>query len=64
MVPLAAVVYFDDMYVDAGLQLETLKGVGNAQYWVTNEFEHDGIGSGRTLTRLRELVRNRGGERA
>lgn len=63
-VPLAAVVYFDDMYVDAGLQLETLKGVGNAQYWVTNEFEHDGIGSGRTLTRLRELVRNRGGERA
>ncbi|MFB7249269.1 alpha/beta fold hydrolase [Microbacterium sp. NPDC056234] len=63
-VPLAAVVYFDDMYVDAGLQLETLKGVGNAQYWVTNEFEHDGIGSGRTLSRLRELVRNRGGERA
>ena len=63
-VPLAAVVYFDDMYVDAGLQLETLKGVGNAQYWVTNEYEHDGIGSGRTLTRLRELVRNRGGERA
>lgn len=63
-VPLAAVVYFDDMYVDAGLQLETLKSVGNAQYWVTNEFEHDGIGSGRTLTRLRELVRNRGGERA
>ncbi|WP_406247450.1 alpha/beta fold hydrolase [Microbacterium sp. M] len=62
-VPLAAVVYFDDMYVDAGLQLETLKGVGSSQYWVTNEFEHDGIGSGRTLTRLRELVRNRGGER-
>lgn len=63
-VPVAAVVYFDDMYVDAGLQLETLKGVGNSQYWVTNEYEHDGIGSGRTLTRLRELVRDRGGERA
>lgn len=62
-VPLAAVVYFDDMYVDAGLQLDTLKGVGNSQYWVTNEYEHDGIGSGRTLTRLRELVRDRGGER-
>lgn len=62
-VPLAAVVYFDDMYVDAGLQLETLQGVGNSQYWVTNEYEHDGIGSGRTLTRLRELVRDRGGER-
>ncbi|WP_312169505.1 alpha/beta fold hydrolase [Microbacterium sp.] len=63
-VPVAAIVYFDDMYVDAGLQLQTLEGVGNAQYWVTNEYEHDGIGSGRTLTRLRELVRDRGGERA
>lgn len=63
-VPVAAVVYFDDMYVDAGLQLQTLAGVGNSQYWVTNEYEHDGIGSGRTLTRLRDLVRDRGGERA
>lgn len=62
-VPLAAAVYFDDMYVDAGLQLDTLARVGNAQSWVTNEFEHDGIGSGRTFTRLRELVRDRGGEK-
>ncbi|GAA1680306.1 alpha/beta fold hydrolase [Glycomyces endophyticus] len=62
-VPLAAVVYFDDMFVDSGLQLATLDGIGNAQAWVTNEFEHDGIGSGRVLTRLRELVRDRGGER-
>ncbi len=61
-VPLAAAVYFDDMYVDAGLQLDTLSRVGNTQSWVTNEFEHDGIGSGRTFTRLRELVRDRGGE--
>ncbi|MFB7883632.1 alpha/beta fold hydrolase [Microbacterium sp. NPDC056057] len=61
-VPLAAVVYFDDMFVDAGLQLDTLARIGNAQYWVTNEFEHDGIGSGRTFTALRELVRDRGGE--
>ncbi|PJJ70585.1 pimeloyl-ACP methyl ester carboxylesterase [Diaminobutyricimonas aerilata] len=61
-VPVAAAVYFDDMYVDAHLQLDTLTRVGNAQYWVTNEFEHDGIGSGRTFTRLRELVRDRGGE--
>ncbi|MEV7610912.1 alpha/beta hydrolase [Microbacterium sp. NPDC089320] len=63
-VPVAAVVYFDDMYVDAGLQLQTLEGLGSSQYWVTNEYEHDGIGSGRTLTRLRDLVRDRGGERA
>jgi len=63
-VPLAAVVYFDDMYVDAGLQLDTLSRVTGSQYWVTNEYEHDGIGSGHTLTRLRELVGDRGGERA
>jgi len=61
-VPLAAVVYYDDMFVDAGLQLDSLSRIGNAQYWVTNEYEHDGIGSGRTFTALRELVRDRGGE--
>ncbi|WP_029150351.1 alpha/beta fold hydrolase [Microbacterium indicum] len=63
-VPVAAAVYFDDMYVDAGLQLDTLSRIRGADRWVTNEFEHDGIGSGRTFTRLRELVRDRGGERA
>lgn len=62
-VPVAAAVYYDDMYVDAHLQLDTLSRVGNSVSWVTNEFEHDGIGSGRTFTRLRELVRDRGGER-
>ena len=42
-VPLHAAVYFDDMYVDSGLQLDTLARVGNAHPWVTNEFEHDGL---------------------
>jgi len=62
-VPVAAAVYFDDMYVDAGLQLDTLSRLGSSARWVTNEFEHDGIGSGRTFTRLREILRDRGGER-
>lgn len=62
-VPVAAAVYFDDMYVDSGLQLDTLSRLGSSQYWVTNEFEHDGIGDARVLTRLRELVRDTGGER-
>lgn len=61
-VPVAAAVYFDDMYVDSGLQLDTLSRIGNSQAWVTNEYQHDGIGSGRVLTRLREIVRDRGGE--
>ncbi len=42
-VPVAAVVYHDDMYVDAGLSLETAMAVGNLDYWVTNQFEHDGL---------------------
>ena len=62
-VPLAAAVYADDLFVDAALQQDTLARVGAAHAWVTNEFEHDGIGSGRVFTRLREMVRDRGGER-
>ncbi|MEU4385957.1 alpha/beta fold hydrolase [Promicromonospora sp. NPDC023805] len=61
-VPVAAVVYHDDMFVDSGLQLDTLSRVGSSQAWVTNEYEHDGIGDPRVFTRLRELVRDRGGE--
>jgi len=60
-VPVAAAVYFDDMYVDSGLQLETAQRVGNLQAWVTNEYEHDGLGSDRVFSRLTELVRSIGG---
>lgn len=61
-VPVAAVVYHDDMFVDSGLQLDTLSRVGSSQAWVTNEYEHDGIADPRVFTRLQELVRDRGGE--
>ncbi|MGW0480377.1 alpha/beta fold hydrolase [Nonomuraea sp. NPDC003214] len=60
-VPLAAAVYFDDMYVDSGLQLDTASRVGNARAWVTNEYEHDGIGDERVFARLTELVAEQGG---
>ncbi|MFC4010481.1 alpha/beta fold hydrolase [Nonomuraea purpurea] len=60
-VPLAAAVYFDDMYVDAGLQLDTAARIGNAQAWVTNEYEHDGIGEERVFARLTGLVHDIGG---
>ncbi|PPL19177.1 alpha/beta fold hydrolase [Microterricola pindariensis] len=42
-VPVEAVVYHDDMYVDAGLSLQTAGRVGALNAWVTNEFEHDGL---------------------
>ncbi|UBU09554.1 alpha/beta fold hydrolase [Nonomuraea gerenzanensis] len=60
-VPVAAAVYFDDMYVDSGLQLDTASRVGNTQAWVTNEYEHDGIGEERVFARLTRLVRDLGG---
>ncbi|MEU2350440.1 alpha/beta fold hydrolase [Modestobacter sp. NPDC049651] len=54
-VPVDAAVYFDDMYVDAGLSLETAAAVGNVRTWVTNEFEHDGLRTGDVLDRLLRL---------
>ncbi|WP_319411753.1 alpha/beta fold hydrolase [uncultured Cohaesibacter sp.] len=56
-VPVAAAVYFDDMYVDAGLSLETAGRVGNLKSWVTNEYEHDGLRQdSRVLKRLIAMV--------
>lgn len=60
-VPVAAVVYHDDMYVDAPLSLETAARVGNLQAWVTNEFEHDGISSPIVFPRLASMVDAVGG---
>ncbi|WP_030902145.1 alpha/beta fold hydrolase [Streptomyces sp. NRRL F-5126] len=60
-VPLAAAVYFDDMYVDSGLQLETASRVGNAHAWVTNEYEHDGLHEDvRVFSHLRGMLKDKG----
>lgn len=59
-VPLAAAVYFDDMYVDSGLQLDTLARVGNARAWVTNQYEHNGLRADPgVLGRLMDMVAGR-----
>jgi proline iminopeptidase len=61
-VPVAAAVYFDDMYVDADLSLDTARRVAGTQAWVTNEFEHDGVRqSPEVLKRLMRMVRDLGG---
>ncbi|MFJ2618546.1 alpha/beta fold hydrolase [Glutamicibacter sp. NPDC087344] len=60
-VPIAAAVYHDDMYVDAGLSLDTAKKVGSLQAWVTNEYEHDGINDPAVLRRLFSMVDETGG---
>ncbi|MEV6984391.1 alpha/beta fold hydrolase [Sphaerisporangium sp. NPDC051017] len=60
-VPVAAIVYLDDMYVDAELSLRTARSVGNLRYWATNEWEHDGVrASGdRVLSRLMDMAAGR-----
>jgi len=60
-VPVAAVVYHDDMYVDAALSLRTARSVGALRVWVTNEWEHDGVtaSGGRVLARLMDLAADR-----
>ncbi|WNF30110.1 alpha/beta fold hydrolase [Streptomyces sp. C11-1] len=60
-IPLAAIVYHDDMYVDAGLSLRTAREVGATRVWVTNEWEHDGVSAsgGRVLARLMDLAAGR-----
>lgn len=63
-VPVAAAVYFDDMYVDAGLSLDTAAHVGNLECWVTNEYEHDGVRqSPHVFRRLVDMTKARGGPR-
>ncbi|GAA1859657.1 alpha/beta fold hydrolase [Asanoa iriomotensis] len=60
-VPVAAAVYFDDMYVDADLSLSTASAVGNVRTWVTNEYEHDGgaVSKGNVLARLMDMAAGR-----
>ena len=55
-VPVAAVQYYDDPYVDLDLALAT--DVGNLQVWITNEHLHDGlrVAGGEILPRLVDLV--------
>ncbi|MFI2753818.1 alpha/beta fold hydrolase [Cellulomonas sp. P22] len=42
-VPVAAVQYYDDPYVDLDLALRTADQVGSTQVWITNEYLHDGL---------------------
>jgi pimeloyl-ACP methyl ester carboxylesterase len=59
-VPVAAAIYYDDVYVDAGLSLATAAQIPNLRPWVTNEFEHDGLRSEqRVFTRLHDLATGR-----
>jgi pimeloyl-ACP methyl ester carboxylesterase len=53
-VPVAAAVYYNDMYVDRELSVQTAQAIRGLQAWVTSEYEHDGlrVSNGAVLDRL------------
>ena len=58
-VPVAAAVYYDDMYVHREFSEETAAVVPNMKLWVTNEYEHNGLRAGgdAVLGRLLAMLR-------
>jgi hypothetical protein len=58
-VPVAAAVYYDDMYVHREFSEETARMVPNMRLWFTNEYEHNGLRAdgGAVLGRLLAMVR-------
>lgn len=58
-VPVAAAVYFDDMYVHREFGEETARVVPNMRLWVTNQYEHNGLrADGEAIVdRLLQMVR-------
>ena len=58
-VPVAAAVYFNDMYVDRDDSLRTAVSIRGLRPWVTSEYEHDGlrVSRGAVLDRLIQMAR-------
>ena len=58
-VPVAAAVYYNDMYVDRELSMQTAEAIRGLRAWVTSEYEHDGlrVSDGAVLDRLIGMVR-------
>jgi pimeloyl-ACP methyl ester carboxylesterase len=58
-VPVAAAVYYDDMYVDRELSVRAAGAIRGLRAWVTSEYEHDGlrVSSGAVLNRLIDMCR-------
>ena len=59
-VPVAAAVYYNDMYVHREFSEETAAMVPNIKLWVTSEYEHNGLRADgeAILDRLLRMARN------
>jgi len=42
-VPVAAAVYYEDLYVNFKLAMETASQIAGIRLWITNEFMHSGL---------------------
>ena len=58
-VPVAAAVYYDDMYVHREFSEETARVVPNMKLWVTNRYQHNGLRADgeAVVDRLLQMVR-------
>ena len=58
-VPVAAAVYYNDMYVDREFSMQTAQAIRGLRTWVTSEYEHDGlrVSDGAVLDRLIGMCR-------
>lgn len=58
-VPCAAVVYYNDMYVERTFSEETARTIRGLKLWMTNEYEHNGLRADgeRLLDRLIAMLR-------
>lgn len=43
LVPCAAIVFYDDMYVERRFSAETANAIQGIKVWITNEYDHDGL---------------------
>lgn len=57
--PVAAAVYYEDMYVNFKLSMETASEISGIRLWITNEFMHSGLrdGGGQVLDQLLGMLR-------
>lgn len=57
-VPVAAAIYYNDMYVDKVFSEQTAEAIRGCKVWITNEYEHDGLRQDgeRILDRLLDML--------